>query len=144
MISRETEAKIVRFFMSIAEAERTVEVSRQVLSHNFDFDACQIFRVLDTEGKNGVSAVNIFNFLKSKGVYVELEEAQLVVLLYDQDFNGILDYPEFNNMVQSEKNAAKANGFSQDKELSFNVEYSLTKLLEKEIALARNIISSLI
>jgi AGCS family alanine or glycine:cation symporter len=69
MLSVETEARVAKLLLSLAEGERTVEISRQVLSDNYDFDPYQIFRALDTECKNRVNACNILNFLKCKGIF---------------------------------------------------------------------------
>ena len=49
----------------------------------------------------------------------------------------------FLNLVQSEKSLRKSNSGSCDNKLSFNIEYSLSKLLEKEIDLSRNIMNLL-
>lgn len=143
MVSIETEARVARLLLALAEGERTVEISRQVLSDNYDFDAYQIFKTLDVEGKNRVDSINIVDFLRSKGVYSTEAEAQFVVLFYDQDADGALSYCEFLNLVQSEKSVKRTNAYSSSNKLSFNVEYSLGKVLEKEIGLVRNITSLL-
>ena len=143
MVSIETEARVARLLLALAEGERTVEISRQVLSDNYDFDAYQIFKTLDVEGKNRVDSINIVDFLRAKGVYATEAEAQFVVLFYDQDADGALSYCEFLNLVQSEKSYKKTNNYSSSNKLSFNVEYSVGKVLEKEIGLVRNITSIL-
>lgn len=143
MVSIETEARVARLFLALAEGERSVEISRQVLSDNYDFDAYQVFKALDVEGKNRVDSINIVDFLRSKGICACESEAQFVVLFYDQDADGALSYCEFLNLVQSEKSLRRSNVYSRSDKLSFNVEYSLGKLLEKEISLVRNITSLL-
>jgi len=142
MLSIETEARIAKILLALAEGERTIEVSRQILSDNYDFDSYQIFKFLDTECKNRVDACNIINFLRCKGIYANECEANLLIFFYDQDCDGCLSYVEFLNLVQSDKSLKKTS-FSNNQNISFNVEYSLTKLLEKEINLAREIISLL-
>ena len=59
MLSVETEARVAKLLLSLAEGERTVEISHQVLSDNYDFDPYQIFRALNTECKNKVNSYNI-------------------------------------------------------------------------------------
>lgn len=142
-VSPETESQVCRLLLTFAEGERTVEISRQVLSDNFDFDAYQVFSYLDPERKNRVSADNIVNYLRSKGVCASPREADLLVLFYDQDCDGLLSYCEFLNLVVSQKSNRKNKNFSAGSELPFNVDYSLQKLLEKEINLSRDIISLL-
>jgi Ca2+-binding EF-hand superfamily protein len=140
MNSIETEKRLSKLMMQLAEGERTIEISRQVLSDLYDFNAYQIFKNLDTEGKNRIDINNIIEFLKNKGIYINEEEARLIILFYDQDFDGILTYPEFINLVQSEKSVHKSPNFISSDCLSYNVDRSLGKLLEKEVELSRIIL----
>ena len=39
MLSIETEARVAKILLSLAEGERSIEVSRQVLSDNYDFES---------------------------------------------------------------------------------------------------------
>ena len=138
--SIETEKRLSKLMMQLAEGERTIEISRQVLSDLYDFDAYQIFKNLDIEGKNRIDSINIIDYLKNKGIYASSEEAKLIIIFYDQDFDGVLTYPEFINLVQSEKSIHKSPNFSPTDCLSFNVDRSLGKVLEKELELSRMII----
>jgi len=140
MTSIETEKRLSKLMMQLAEGERTIEISRQVLSDLYDFNAYQIFKNLDIEGKNRIDVNNIIEFLKNKGIYINEEEARLIILFYDQDFDGILTYPEFINLVQSEKSVHKSPNFISSDCLSYNVDRSLAKLLEKEVELSRTIL----
>ena len=140
MLSIETEARVAKILLTLAEGERSIEVSRQVLSDNFDFDPYQIFRALDSCCKNNIDTCDIINFLRTKGIYTNELEVSLLILAYDEDSNGTLSYSEFLNLVQSENSPKKNNAFSKTEKLSFNIEYSLSKLLEKEIELSRNIL----
>lgn len=140
MTSIETEKRLSKLMMQLAEGERTIEISRQVLSDLYDFNAYQIFKNLDIEGKNRIDVNNIIEFLKNKGIYINEKEARLIILFYDQDFDGILTYPEFINLVQSEKSVHKSPNFISSDCLSYNVDRSLGKLLEKEVELSRTIL----
>ena len=75
--SIETEKRLSKLMMQLAEGERTIEISRQVLSDLYDFDAYQIFKNLDIEGKNRIDSINIIDYLKNKGIYASSEEAKL-------------------------------------------------------------------
>ena len=143
MLSIETSKRIAKLFLILAEGERTIEISRQVLSDLKEFDTYQIFKNLDIEGKNKIDAYNIMDYLRNKGIYASEEEAQLIILFYDQDYDTFLSFPEFINVIQSEKFEQKSSYNSPNEELSYNVDYSLGKLLEKEVELARNVIYAL-
>lgn len=64
MLSIETEARLAKLFLNIADGEKAVETSRQVLSEQLDFDPYQIFKKLDKESKNYIDEFNIVDFLK--------------------------------------------------------------------------------
>ena len=131
MVSIETEARIAKILLTLAEGERNIEISRQVLSDNNDYDAYQIFKYLDYEGKNRIDACNIIEFLRTKGIYVNLTEINLIILFYDQDYDGSLSFNEFINLIQTEKSKPTPKVLSSNN-LSYNIEYSLIKLLQKE------------
>jgi hypothetical protein len=64
MISIETEARIARLFYTLADGEKVIEVARQVLSDQREFDPYLAFKRLDREGKNRIDEFNIVDFLK--------------------------------------------------------------------------------
>ena len=140
MCSIETSKIIGKLFLILAEGERSIEISRQVLSDLKEFDTYQIFKNIDVEAKNKIDAYNFIDYLRNKGIYASEEEAQLIILFYDQDYDTFLSFSEFINIIQSEKIEQKVSYNSPNTELSYNVDYSLTKLLEKEVELARNVI----
>ena len=121
MLSIETEKRIAKLFMILAEGERTIEISRQVLSDLKEFDSYQLFKNLDIEGKNKIDYCNIVEYLRNKGIYASDEEAQLIILFYDQDYDTVLSYSEFINLIQSEKVLQKTSYKSPRGELSYNV-----------------------
>jgi hypothetical protein len=64
MLSIETEARLAKLFLNVADGEKAVEISRQVLGEQLDFDPYQVFKKLDTESKNYIDEFNIVDFLK--------------------------------------------------------------------------------
>ena len=143
MCSPETEQKLCKLLLILADGERTIEISRQVLSDLKEFDSFQIFKNIDIEDKNKIDCYSIINFLRIKGIYCTEEEASLIILFYDQDYDNVLSYPEFINIIQSDKVLKKSlNKYPKDK-IPFDIEYSLIKLLEKEVELSRKFIYAL-
>ena len=64
MLSIETEARVAKLFLSLAEGERAVEINRQVLADQLDFEPYSVFKRLDTQGKNSVDEYDLVDFLK--------------------------------------------------------------------------------
>ena len=143
MYSSETEKKLGKLLMILAEGERTIEISRQVLSDLKEFDSFQIFKNIDIEDKNKIDCYSIINFLRIKGIYCTEEEASLIILFYDQDYDNVLSYPEFINVIQSEKSLKNNLNKPPKDKIPFDVDYSLGKLLEKEVELSRKFIYAL-
>ena len=142
MLSREIQSKISEIFISLAEAERDVEITRQVLTENKEYNPYQIFCFLDSDKKNYVEELDIINYLQSKNIFLTQIEAKLLILYYDQDLDTNLNFNEFINLIQS-KSSQQKNKKEVDGPLCFSIDYALTKLLEKEIIHARKIINLL-
>ena len=140
MISIETEARVAKILLYLAESEHNIEINRKCLSDSLEFDPYQIFKIFDKDYKNRIDICNIIDFLNYKEIYANECEISLLIFFYDQDNDGSLSYPEFLNLIQSEKSIIKTNRNSNIKELPYNIEYSLGNLLEKEIELSRKLI----
>ena len=144
MLSRKIQSKISDIFISLAEAERDVEITRQVLTENKDYNSYQIFYYLDSDKKNYIEDLDIINYLKSKNIFSNEIEARLLIFYYDNNLDNNLNFEEFVNLIESkllnkrEKAKEKLEGI-----LSFSIDYALTKLLEKEIIYARKILGLL-
>jgi hypothetical protein len=69
MLSIETEARVAKLLLSLADGEKSVDITRQVLAEQLDFDAYQVFKKLDREGKNYIDEFNLVDFLKYTFIY---------------------------------------------------------------------------
>ena len=133
--------KISDILISLAELERDVEVTRQVITENREYNAFQIFSYIDSDKKNYVEELDIINYLKSKNIFVTEIEARLVILYYDQDLDNVLNCNELINLIES-KSSPKRDKQEIAGPICFAIDYALTKLLEKEILHARKILNS--
>ena len=136
------EQKLSKLFINLAKGERKAEITRQVLCDNQDFNPFQLFKLLDKESKNFINSDNIQNYLTSKGISSNKLEIDLLILFYDQNYDKVLSFEEFQNLIISQnystKNKIPSN--ASNIPISFNVAYSFARLLEKEIQLARNVL----
>lgn len=138
MLSTETESRLAKMLLILADGEAAVEVTRQVLANQIGFDAYNLFRLLDVEVKGWVDSVNIIDFLRRHNVYCGTFDAQQIVFQYDADLSGTLSYSEFVNMVVSERNSYLRNTSLSNTSrgilpVPYDVEFSLVRLLEKEL-----------
>ena len=138
--------RITKLLMEIAEYERSIEITRRVLSDCIEFDSYQIFKLLDKERKNAISTKNIIDFLLQKNINISLKEAKLIIFFYDKDQDGLLSYDEFIDLIQSKKatDIKKIKKFVYcDSGISYNIEFSLEKLFIKELKLVKDLLFSL-
>ena len=140
MISNNIQSKLCEILMTLAEEERNVEITRQVLTENKYYNSYQIFCYLDNGKKNKIDNSDILNFLKNKNIFSTEIEVNLLILFYDDDLDTNLNFDEFINLIES-KSSPKRDFKENNEPICFPIEYSLTKLLEKEIIYARKIIT---
>ena len=137
--------KLSKLFINLAKGERKAEILRQVLCGNEDFNPFQLFKLLDKENKNFINTNNILNYLTSKGISSNKLEVDLLILFYDQNYDKVLSYEEFQNLIICSNYPVEnqIQNYPLNAPISFNVSYSFAKLLEREIQLTRNILSFL-
>ena len=155
MLSVETELKLANIFLALAESEKSIEIDRHILAELKDYSPYQIFKYLDYQHKNYLNSLDLLNFLNKKGISADELEIKLIILFYDRDYDGVLSYEEFANMIQKNDFLKKKSGLNDNKSnysrqnISHNnnipneIEKGLTQLFINEIKLANNIIDLL-
>ena len=144
MISIQTEARIAKLFLELARGENTVESTRRIMTNNCDFDSYQIFNYLDIENKNRIDCLDVINYLNFKKFQITDTEAQLIILFYDQNFDGVLTYDEFKSLLLS-KNSLNSKPTAKNflGKIRPEIDECLFHILENEVRLARNCLSIL-
>ena len=143
MISNDIKNILTNLFLELAKHERSIEVNRQVLCESTDFDAHQIFNYLLTNNKN-ITPKDIIKYLSMKKINATEEEVKLLVLFYDKNLDGKLSFEEFINLVRNENSSINNKLFNNsDNNISFNIDFSLCKLLEKEIQISKSLLKTL-
>lgn len=138
MLSLETENKISKLLLSIADAESTVEFSRQTLNNQIAFDSYNLFRLIDTEGKGFIDSVNLSDFFLRHSLYVSSYEIQQIIFNYDSDRDLSLNYTEFLSLISTDKSySSKNSSYKVYDSIPYDVEFSFIRLLEKEISFIR-------
>ena len=64
MDSNEIEEAIHKFFLNIIQDRNSLDISREVLIHQKEFNPYSIFRILDRNNKNRIDDYDISFFLK--------------------------------------------------------------------------------
>ena len=108
--SPSTLIKVGTLLSTLSEAEKDIDISRQILNENFDFEPYMIFTYLDRENKNKITIDDIIYYLNLKNIYVSKEEANKIISFYDEDKDNQLSYMEFIYLIQSSKHIINVNG----------------------------------
>ena len=87
MISNDIKKIISALFLELAKSERSIDITRQVLSESTDFDAHQIFNYLATKiYKKGEKNNNYLNILKETHSFcLVLGDNSIIPIIYFHD-----------------------------------------------------------
>ena len=64
MLSIETEARITKLLLKLAEGEKSIEIIREIICNKIDFDPLSAFKLLDKDNNNYLTEKDIKYFLK--------------------------------------------------------------------------------
>ena len=140
------EEKILQLFSFVSKLEQASQVRRKVLTDYYDFNPQKIFKILDTQNKGFINSDDIFQYLEIHHIPYTEESVQLLILFFDIDFDGVLSFQEFVPLIKNENalvNKKSNININIYDDMSFNIEYCLTKLFGKEIELNIYIINIL-
>ena len=90
---------IANFITKICSLERQIELKRQTLCDRNDFEPYVAFQRLLRTGSEGITSANIMKFLSENLIDVRICDARSILQHYDNDFDGLLSYKEFLEIV---------------------------------------------
>jgi len=147
MIGLQTEHKLAQLLKSIADGEKEIEVTRQVLAEQPDFEPYTAFKRIDRDSNSSLSTWEIIDFLRDNEL-VDLErDIAGLFKVYDNNRDNRLNYSEFLNMLLPKTSPSLrqlATGresyyVSRHETLPYEVEWALTRVIDKEINYNRKI-----
>lgn len=140
MVSAETESRFSNLLQELAQGESEVELAREALSYQVGLDLRALFDKLDFQLKGFIDAIDLVTFLKNNSVFISTLEADQIIFHYDTDLDNRLTFIEFLNLAVSDSNPSlRSSSAFSGKPVSYDIEYSFVKLLEKEVKLVRNV-----
>ena len=145
MLTEDTQRILCSLFITIAKGENNIKITRQVLSSSFDFSPYNIFSYLTRANTKQIDSNIIYNYLNSNNISISKDESKLIILFYDKNLDNVLSFEEFCNFIHNDKFITNNYDIVFKKKLSLetNIEFLLLKLFEKEIELAKKVISYL-
>ena len=145
MLSPETETKIIKLFLGIANGDQKIDKLKQNLLLTNQFNPAQIFMLLDSKNRGKVSEEEIQFFLSQFQIQCSHQEAKFLIYFYDSNNDGELEYPDVLNLLISDsdylfKKIAKkkfGKAMSDSQEISPELYRGIATIFEKEVELSR-------
>lgn len=133
--------KIAGFLLNIAEWDRHLEVTRQILNGIDRFEPYAAFLRL-TRGRpsEGIDSRLVESFLRENGAQSDSNLIEVVCKIYDTKFSGSLDFEDFLKMTLARDNpkmrfeaAAKREIYDlkEEESLAEEIEYCLARFFSK-------------
>ena len=125
--------RLAELILEYSEVERSVEVTRQVLVENPLFDACHAFWRLDRRMVEEISRNDLRLFLEENNIYPTSAELRALFYALDRNQDGRIDWREFTRTILARESTYRDYSRRTDG-LSLEVEHSLARVLEEELA----------
>ena len=148
MLGLEAQRRLKNFFSALANGERDLEAARCRLCNIPDFAPRAAFSRVDRDCSGTVSSGEIVNFLRDNGIHhVSESEAYNLVRFFDNDGNSRLSFDEWvqmnlpceDNYLRDRTMARYAPALMRHESLPRDIELAMCDVIEKEIALQRNL-----
>ncbi|OMJ92997.1 hypothetical protein SteCoe_4076 [Stentor coeruleus] len=126
--------KLLNFFSLVSVAEEQVEILREVLCQRCNYEIFSIYRDIDYRDKGYFDFYDLKDLLRNS----EVEDDEILNLLHQWsgDINGRVQYRDFVKWVLPYNKFPKPISEHSGR-LSFDIRYSIKRLLEKEIDFVR-------
>lgn len=131
--------RIAGFLLNIAEWDRHLEVTRQILNGIVAFEPYAAFLRLTRGKSNGLSSRDIESFMRENGSSVDPFSIDNVVRIYDTKLQGFLDFEDFLKMTLARDNPKTRFEAAATREiydvgqdsLAEEIEYTLNRFFTK-------------
>lgn len=110
------ETILAEYLNNIGIIEEKVEVTRQILVENRNFDGVLTFKRLDYNRDGMITPQSLSLFLEENSIYLQSESINLLFDELDRDGDGFLDWNEFVKTVISKECAFYERGVDWDKQ----------------------------
>ena len=151
MLSRETEQKLVQIFITISVGEEKINKLKMDILTNFNINPIQFFFKLDTNNSNNLTKNDISTYLNSFSIIYTPTDIDYIFFFYDKDFDGVLNFYEFLDLIISDSNYLYKKSFKKkykhkkidqnelNNEIEIEIQKSVLQIFIEEIELARQL-----
>jgi hypothetical protein len=138
---------LTNLFRNLASDEAYVEISRQNLALNTEFDAQKAFNLIDSRSVGKIDAYDLVDFMRKNYISCDLSDAADIIREYDASNDANLQIAEFSQLVlpatnnglrRAAEDRPRSLYYRANDPLPYSVVSLLVRLLEKELTLQRH------
>ena len=147
MIGLQTEQKLAHLLKTISDSEKEVEIVRQLLAEQRDFEPYTAFKRIDSLCLGYIRPEDLYRFLKENGITTSEKDIDYLFRLLDGAGSQRLSYSDFiratlpvtNPTLRQLVTQRQAYYVGKNQPLPSDVEWSLARVFDKEIDAYRKI-----
>lgn len=147
MIGLTTENKLANFFRAIIDGEKDIELSRQSLAEQPDFEPSTAFKRIDRLSFGTLSYSTFSDFLRDNSIVATSKDLSNLYKIYDSNADGRVNYSEFLNIVLPKtRNSLRQLALDRRpyyvakyEALPYETEWALARELDREINYIRKV-----
>ena len=100
-LSKDASSLLADLLVTIAKYEQKIELKRQYLATNENFEPYSAFQRLDRTEIGFLTSRTLLNFVRDNGLASNVTEADCYYLVkfFDSDLDGQLHYPDFMQII---------------------------------------------
>ena len=135
-LSKQASSLLADLLMTIMKFEHKIELKRQFLATNENFEPYSAFMRLDRLELGVLTSRSFLNFIRDNGLSSNVTEADCYYLVkfFDSDLDGQLHYPDFMQIILPCANSRlRAQATQRPNQICTKYDY-LTLDVEKELA----------
>ena len=102
MLSNDTEMKIIKLFLGIANGDKKIDNIKRSIVEKFPINPEELFFKIDSSLKGSITSDDLISYLSQFQVQCSQNEAKLIIFFYDANQDGQLDFFEFLNLLISD------------------------------------------
>ena len=100
-LSKEANLLLADLLVTMSKYEQKIELKRQYLATNENFEPYSAFQRLDRNESGFLSSKEFLNYIRDNGLASNVTEADCYYLVkfFDSDLDGRLHYPDFMQII---------------------------------------------
>ena len=102
MLSHEIESQTIHLLLEIANSDKNINSLKHSIIESTNINPIHLFFSLDKSHSSKITLEDIMTFLQQFNITSSIQEIQTIILFYDLDGDGTLNFKEFLNLIISD------------------------------------------